>query len=272
MSTQLSVISQMAARYEMDPKEFESTIKKTVFPSNGTQEQFMSFLLVAKEYNLNPMLKEIYAFPGKNGGIVPVVGIDGWLNITNSHPQFDGMEFKDVLSNDGKISAITCKIYRKDRKYPTEVTEYLAECIGATDPWKRWPCRMLRHKATVQASRYAFGFSGIVDEDEAQRLNYPEAINVNNKPSASPTPSLAAAIESKKQVANNITITDPDTGEVLTIADEIRTLVLDNMDAIKNSIGTDKFTALEKSIANNFDGWDETKLTDTRDYLTKINN
>lgn len=29
---------------------------------------------------------------------------------------------------------------------------------------------MLRHKATIQAARYAFGFSGIVDPDEAERI------------------------------------------------------------------------------------------------------
>jgi len=29
---------------------------------------------------------------------------------------------------------------------------------------------MLRHKATIQAARYAFGFSGIVDQDEAERI------------------------------------------------------------------------------------------------------
>jgi hypothetical protein len=29
---------------------------------------------------------------------------------------------------------------------------------------------MLRHKAFVQAARYAFGFAGIVDPDEADRV------------------------------------------------------------------------------------------------------
>ena len=29
---------------------------------------------------------------------------------------------------------------------------------------------MLRHKALIQAARYAFGFSGVMDEDEAGRI------------------------------------------------------------------------------------------------------
>ena len=65
--------------------------------------------------------------------------------------------------------AITCRIYRKDRSRATEVTEYLGECRGSSEPWKKWPVRMLRHKATIQCARYAFGLSGIIDEDEADR-------------------------------------------------------------------------------------------------------
>ena len=79
------------------------------------------------------------------------------------------MEFVDSVDN-GALIAVTCRIYRKDRQHPVEVTEYMAECKRNTDPWKQWPARMLRHKATIQAARYAFGFSGIVDPDEAERI------------------------------------------------------------------------------------------------------
>ena len=42
--------------------------------------------------------------------------------------------------------------------------------MGTTEPWKRWPRRMLRHKALIQAARIAFGFAGIYDEDEGNRM------------------------------------------------------------------------------------------------------
>jgi hypothetical protein len=61
-----------------------------------------------------------------------------------------------------------------------EVTEYLAECRQGTDPWKKWPARMLRHKAAIQAIRYAFGFSGIVDPDEADRMRPSVNVTVNH--------------------------------------------------------------------------------------------
>jgi hypothetical protein len=120
--------------------------------------------MVANTYNLNPILKEVYAFPSKGGAVVPIVGVDGWIKIMNSHPQFDGIEFEET--ND----ACTARIYRKDRAHPISATEWLAECVGTTEPWKRWPRRMLRHKAMIQCARLAFGFAGIYDEDEGRRI------------------------------------------------------------------------------------------------------
>lgn len=163
-----SVTIAMATRFGMDPQAFEATLRATVVPKDCSREQLAAFLLVAKEYSLNPLTKEIYAFPARSGGIQPIVSIDGWLNIINSRPEMDGLEFEDHIE-DGKLTAVTARIWRKDRAKPTTVTEYMAECRRATDTWKQWPARMLRHKAAIQCARYAFGFSGIIDPDEYER-------------------------------------------------------------------------------------------------------
>lgn len=164
-----SVLLAMADRFGMEPDKFEQTLRATVVPANCSKEQFAAFLMVAREYDLNPITKEIYAFPARGGGIQPIVGIDGWMSIINDHAQFDGMEFVDILDTNGKIAAITCRIFRKDRTHPIAVTEYASECSRDTEPWKKWPARMLRHKAAIQCARYAFGFSGIIDPDEYER-------------------------------------------------------------------------------------------------------
>lgn len=168
-------IAIMAERLSIDSNELYGIVLNTVMPTGNkvpqvTNEQFVSFLAVANEYGLNPLTKEIYAFPTKAGGVQPIVSIDGWLKIINDHPNFDGMEFKDQVDSNGKLISITCQIHRKDRKHPTEVTEYMNECAGTSEPWKKWPARMLRHKAAIQAARYAFGFSGIADPDEGERI------------------------------------------------------------------------------------------------------
>lgn len=168
-----SILNSMADKFGMASDVFSSTVRHTIMPKGKhdaiTVEEFAAFLLIAKTYNLNPLTKEIYAFPAKGGGISTVVSIDGWLRIINERPELDGIEFVDNM-HDGKVISITCRITRKDRDRPIEVTEYLDECKRNSEPWQKWPMRMLRHKALIQCARYAFGFSGIVDPDEGERI------------------------------------------------------------------------------------------------------
>ncbi len=208
-----SVLLAMADRYGMTAQAFEATVRATCMPGGKeqsvTREQFAAFLLVAKEYGLNPLTKEIYAFPDKRGGITPIVGIDGWANIINSHPAFDGMEFADTIDAANNVSAITCRMHRKDRAHPTEATEYLIECRGQTDPWRRWPRRMLRHKAMIQAARYAFGFAGIYDRDEAERIAGESAkpVQIGRGPLLSRLDAVSAPTPAH----------DPETGEIIAV-------------------------------------------------------
>lgn len=166
-----SITSEMASRFGMEAGPFEATLRATVVPKDCTREQLAAFLMVARDYKLNPITKEIFAFPTRAGGIQPIVSVDGWMNLMNSHPQMDGLEFDDIKDEAGNLTAIKCRVYRKDRRAAIEVIEYMSECKRNTDTWKTWPARMLRHKAAIQAARYAFGFSGIVEPDEFERLN-----------------------------------------------------------------------------------------------------
>lgn len=148
-----------------DDAELLSVLKATAFKGPATDSQLTALLVVANQYGLNPWTKEVYAFPDKNNGIVPVVGVDGWSRIINTHPQMDGMDFAQ------DDESCTCTIYRKDRSHPIKVTEWLAECRRPNvGPWQSHPKRMLRHKAMIQCARLAFGYVGIYDQDEAERI------------------------------------------------------------------------------------------------------
>ena len=164
-----SVIGSLANRLECDPTKLVPMLKKTAFATCRNDEEFMAMCMVSNTYGLNPILKEVYAFPSKSGAVVPIVSIDGWLKILNRHPALDGIEFEE---GDDYCTAV---VYRKDREHPTKVTEWLSECRGTTEPWKRWPRRMLRHKALIQCARVAFGFAGIYDEDEGERIAIAQA-------------------------------------------------------------------------------------------------
>jgi phage recombination protein Bet len=161
-----SLIATMAQRYGVDADKMMHTLKATAFRVDASTEQLMALCIVANAYNLNPWTKEIYAFPDRNNGIVPVVGVDGWSRIINEHPQCDGIQFNEA--EDG--TWIECTIHRKDRKFPTTVREYMTEVRRSTQPWQSHPRRMLRHKALIQCARIVFGFAGIYDPDEADRI------------------------------------------------------------------------------------------------------
>ncbi len=171
MNQNLQVLTQkLATKLNIDSGNgLVETLKATVFKGPVTEDQMIALMVVANQYCLNPWTKEIYAFPDKNNGIVPVVGVDGWARIINTHSQFDGMEFEQ------DSESCTCIIYRKDRSHPISVTEYLSECSrpaknGYSGPWQSHPKRMLRHKAMIQCARLAFGYTGIFDQDEAERI------------------------------------------------------------------------------------------------------
>ncbi len=193
-----NIFEKFAEKFRVDTNELIKTLKNTVFklksnkddgPKEVTNEQLVALLIVADQYGLNPFTREIVAFVDKQGGVVPAVTVDGWCKIINNQPQFDGVEFRfsdEIVELDGaRPCPAWCEaiIYRKDRKRPTCIPEYLDEVYRppfivkksgkswkVDGPWQTHTKRMLRHKALIQCARIAFGFSGIYDEDEAARI------------------------------------------------------------------------------------------------------
>ena len=169
-----SPLIHMAERFHIEPAKLLEVLKATVIrPTDKhtpTNEEIAAFVMVANEYHLNPLTREIHAFVGQGGNVVPIVGVDGWVHLVNREKDFDGVTFEEQQDKDGRPLATTCTMYMKDRSHPVQVTEWFAECKRNTIPWNTMPRRMLRHKAYIQAARIAFGLSGIYDEDEARDI------------------------------------------------------------------------------------------------------
>ncbi len=193
-----SALAVMAGRYNVEPAKLHTTLKSTVF-KGASDDELLALVVVANEYQLNPFLKEIYAFPGKGGGIVPIVSVDGWNRLANNHPQMDGLEFEFAHDPKGDLISCTSIFYRKDRARPVKVTEYLSECARPTEPWKM-KHRMLRHKALIQGARVAFGFGGLFDEDEARDIIARDPVaNAKTVREATPEPQFATALTSENR-------------------------------------------------------------------------
>lgn len=175
------IVARFGERFGMEADEVLNILRSTAFKvkdGQATDAQMCALMVVADQYKLNPFTKEIYAYPDKQNGIVPVVGVDGWARIINEHPMLDGVEFaysEGTLTHKGKTCHewIECTIYRKDRSKPTVIREAFDEVVRSTNfttPWDTHPKRMHRHKALIQCARLAFGFAGIYDDDEAARI------------------------------------------------------------------------------------------------------
>jgi len=201
------LLEKFGERFNVEPQKVLDTLSATCFRGRDgevpSQAQMIALLIVADQYGLNPFTREIYAFPDKSAGIVPVVGVDGWVRICNSHSQFDGIEFSwsdDLIQidEDHKPAPAWCeaKIFRKDRTRPIIIREYLDEVYRPAftgrgrdgseykkpGPWQSHTKRFLRHKALIQCARVAFGFAGIYDEDEAQDTAANEARIIDYTP------------------------------------------------------------------------------------------
>jgi|TARA_R110000824_G_scaffold203371_3_gene387797 phage recombination protein Bet len=162
-----SALAAMAERLSIEPAKLHKTLKQTVF-KNASDEEMVALVVVANEHGLNPLCREIYAFPSRGGGIVPVISVDGWIRIMNSHPKFNGIHFNTHIDEKGAPISIACTIWVKGRDNPTVITEFFSECKRNTEPWQQYPHRMLRWKALAQGVRTAFGFAGYSDSDDAE--------------------------------------------------------------------------------------------------------
>ncbi|ELA9367519.1 phage recombination protein Bet [Vibrio parahaemolyticus] len=248
-SNQPSLIESMATKFGVEPNKFWDALKATAFKQrNGdapNNEQMMALLVVANEYNLNPFTKEIYAFPDtQSKGIIPVVGVDGWSRIINSHAQFDGMEFRfseTTITVKGLTQPIfewiECIMYRKDRERPTIIREYMDEIYRepfekngyvTKGPWQTHPRRMARHKVIIQTARVALGYTGIYDEDEAERIISVQAREVSSQPPiefSAEQPQATIAPPSEKpeimqQLAQVSHVQDAEFEEIQTVQEE----------------------------------------------------
>lgn len=133
--------------------EMLTALRNTVAPGL-TEPEFRLFAEMCRATGLNPALKEIWAI--KAGGRLQLMtGINGFLKIANSHPQFDGMEVENTFEGTQLVSC-TVKVHRKDRKFPSVATAYLAEYAKPSPVWKQMPSIMLAKCAKSLAIREAF--------------------------------------------------------------------------------------------------------------------
>jgi phage recombination protein Bet len=138
---------------QSNPLEMLNALRNSVAPGL-TDAEFQLFGEIVRSTGLNPITKEVWAI--KAGGRLQLMtGINGFLKIANSHPQYDGMEV-EYEWDEAKLISATAKVYRKDRRFPSVATAYMAEYKKSTPIWQQMPSVMLAKCAKSLAIREAF--------------------------------------------------------------------------------------------------------------------
>lgn len=157
-------------------QETRNLLKDSVFKASTkekawTENEVAAALVFAKQYDLNPITKEIQFF--RSGGKVnPYIGYDGWVTIVNRQEDRNGVTFDIEIGENNIPISVQCNIFRKGCEYPYSVREFYLECRKQTQPWQQLPTRMLRQRAFSQTARLAYGI-GIPDRDEIIMENAP---------------------------------------------------------------------------------------------------
>lgn len=94
-------------------------------------------------------------------------GINGFYEIANRHPQFDGIE-TEVVEEQGKLIKAVARVYRKDRGRPMTAEAFNSEYNKGYGNWKNMPRVMLSKCAEAMALRKSFpqDLSGLYTSEE----------------------------------------------------------------------------------------------------------
>ena len=170
-------------------KEKLDLIKKHFFPPHATELDMAYCLSIANQYNLDPVLKQIFFVPRSANiqgkwveKIEPLVGRDGFLAIAHKTGKFAGIKSYSEIRNVPKLVngvwqnkpdlVAIAEVFRTDstKSFVVEVaySEYVQTKHNGdpTNFWANKPETMLKKVAESQSLRKAFNLSGLYSPEE----------------------------------------------------------------------------------------------------------
>jgi hypothetical protein len=167
--------SALATTLGIEPRMMVETLKKQCFPNqnsdNISDAQLASFISVAITLKLNPLVPGmLYAYPGKNGAMIPVTGPDGVFKMLDERIAggnivgYECVVFPEDPAQ--KPTHAMATIWRAGSEHPSKYTAAFSEWVVGSNPnWASRPRHMLWLRALKQCARQVI--HGIpYDEDE----------------------------------------------------------------------------------------------------------
>jgi len=227
--------------------ENKRIIRKQFFPPNATDSDMQYCIAVAKSFNLNPILKQIFFVERKakiNGEwhskIEPLAGRDSFLTLAHRSGKFAGIKSDCFLKdkpvfingewqNKKELVAIA-QVYKKGHETPFEAEVRYDEYVQRTNDgritkfWAEKPETMLKKVAESQALRKAFDISGLYSIDENEEDNEP--IKDGQTKIAKPAQNLNDLVSNSEKpnsstVKQNLTVDEADYIEAAPVEVEI---------------------------------------------------
>lgn len=176
-----------------------SIVRNYLTNGNGavTDQEVNYFVHLCRGQRLNPFLKEIYLIKFGTQPATFVVSKEAFLKRAEANPQYDGSESGIIVMNGNgeiierkggfflkgseQVVGGWAKVYRKDRKYPSDVQVTFEEYAGRTKDgnlnsnWANRPATMIKKVALVQALREAFpnDLNNLYTEEEQGDIQMP---------------------------------------------------------------------------------------------------
>jgi len=147
------------------------------------------FLKVCKMVDLNPFVKEMWAYKDYKGNLIVFAGRDGFVTKAQRDPRYGGIRSSEVRENDefeinipegkvnhkinktlvlrGKLIGAYAFAFRKEGQATLEWVDYNTYFRGGkekSNPWDTHPAAMIKKVAETHACKLAFGISGLQSE------------------------------------------------------------------------------------------------------------
>nr|DAJ63948.1 MAG TPA: RecT protein [Caudoviricetes sp.] len=212
--------------------ENKRIIRKQFFPPNATDSDMQYCIAVAKSFNLNPILKQIFFVERKakiNGEwhskIEPLAGRDSFLTLAHRSGKFAGIKsdcflkdkpvfINEEWQNKKELVAIA-QVFKKGHETPFEAEVRYDEYVQRTSDgritkfWAEKPETMLKKVAESQALRKAFDISGLYSVDEVgenedkddkrpQKSQTPKTQNLNDLVNSSEKPNSSVGAKNSQ--------------------------------------------------------------------------
>lgn len=142
-----------------------SLIKAKVAP-NCTNTEFELLMYMAQRYNLDPLLRQIWAVKFGDSPAQIYAGRDGFLEIAHRSGHFNGMKSWCEYDENQKPLKGKCIVWRNDMEHPFETEVLFKEYSTGKNLWVSKPSVMIVKVAESMCLRKAFSVSGIYSPEE----------------------------------------------------------------------------------------------------------